>query len=128
MDEAPRIGPGEEPLVQTTVLRRRLKMLLLLKQEVNRLVAGYSSPCLGLLGLFFGAFLALLIADIAAGLVEPTKRYFVDATIITGAGTIVFLWFAGREWWNARKVVADLEKEKGLEFDVATKLGTTERE
>jgi hypothetical protein len=122
------IQPGQEPLVQTTVLRRKLKMLLLLKQEVDRLVAGYSSPCLGLFGLFCGAFLALLIADIVAGLVEPTKRYFVDATIITGAGMVIFLWFAGREWWNARKVVADLEKEKGLEFDVATKLSTTERE
>lgn len=122
------IQPGDEPLVQTTVLRRKLKMLLLLKQEVDRLVAGYSSPCLGLFGLFFGAFVALLIADIVGGLGEPTKRYFVDATVITGAFAVVFFWLAAREWWNARKVVADLEREKGLEFDVATKLSTTERE
>jgi hypothetical protein len=121
--------PGEEPLVQTTVIRRKLKMLLLLKQEVDRLVAGYSSPCLGLFGLFFGAFTSLLITDLTAGIAEPTKRYFVDSTIGTGCGTVVFGVFAVREWWNARKIVTDLENEKGVEVDVAVQAhsGTTER-
>jgi len=102
-------------------------MVLLLKQEVDRLVAGYSSPCLGLLGLFFGGFLALVIPLKTVNLPDPTKRYFFDATLITGLGAVVFLLFAIREWWNARKVVIDLDSEKSLEFDIATKLTTTER-
>jgi hypothetical protein len=119
MDELAKYHPGEEPLVQTTVARRRLKMLLLLKQEVDRLVDGYSSPCLGLFGLFFGAFGSLLITDLTAGITEPIKRYFVDSTVGTGFGSIIFLLFAVREWWRARKVVNDLEIEKGVEVDVA---------
>jgi hypothetical protein len=119
MDEIPRIGPGEEPLVQTTVARRKLKMLLLLKQEVDRLVAGYSSPCLGLFCLFFGAFVCLWITDITAGIAEPTKRYFVDATVASGLASIAFGVLAFNEWRNSKKIIADLENEKGVDVDVS---------
>lgn len=94
-------------------------MLLLLKQELDRLVEGYSSPCLGLCGLFFGSFGSLLITDLTAGITEPMKRYFVDSTVVTGFGTIIFLILAVKEWVRARKIVADLEIEKGVEVDFA---------
>jgi|ERR1039458_5376005 hypothetical protein len=119
MEEAAKYSPGDEPLVQTTVIRRRLKMKLLLRQEVDLLVAGYSSPCLGLFGLFAGAFGSLLVANLTVVIPEPSKRYFVDSTVITGCLSIVFLMLAIREWWKARKVVTDLENEKGVEVDVA---------
>jgi hypothetical protein len=118
MEEIAKYSPGE-PLVQTTVARRKLKMLLLLKQELDRLVEGYSSPCLGLCGLFFGSFGSLLITDLTAGITEPMKRYFVDSTVVTGFGTIIFLILAVKEWVRARKIVADLEIEKGVEVDFA---------
>jgi hypothetical protein len=119
MDELAKYSPGDEPLIQTTVIRRKLKMQLLLRQEVDRLVAGYSSPCLGLFGLFSGAFTSLLITDLTAGLTEPTKRYFVDSTVSTGCLVVIFFALSAREWWSARKVVSDLENEKGVEVNVA---------
>lgn len=119
MDELAKYHPGDEPLVQTTVARRKLKMLLLLKQEVDRLVDGYSSPCLGLFGLFFGAFGSLLITDLTAGIAEPMKRYFVDSTVGTGLGSAIFCVFAVRDWLRAKKIMTDLEIEKGVEVDVA---------
>jgi hypothetical protein len=118
-EQLAKFSPGPEPLVQTTVIRRRLRMNLLLKQEVDRLVSGYSSPSLGLLGMFFGAFGSLLITVLTAGIAEPMKRYFVDGAEITGIATIVFLLFAANDWKQARKIIADLEKEKGVDFDVA---------
>jgi hypothetical protein len=129
MEDNAKYHPGEEPLVQTTVIRRRLKMLLLLKQEVDHLVNGYSSPCLGLCGLFSGGFLSLLIADLTAGITEPIKRYFVDSTVVVGCGAFIFLVFALRELRSARRILADLEDEKGVEVDVAVKAqaGTIEK-
>jgi hypothetical protein len=119
MEEIASYHPGEEPLVQTTVIRRKLKMLLLLKQEVDRLVEGYSSPCLGLFGLFFGAFVSLLITNLTAGIADPAKRYFVDSTIGTGCLALIFAILAVRDWVKATKVVADLNDEKGVEVAVA---------
>jgi hypothetical protein len=121
MDEIAKYSPGDEPLVQTTLIRRKLKMQILLRQEVDRLVAGYSSPCLGLFGLFCGAFTSLIITDLTAGLTEPSKRYFVDSTVGTGCLTVIFFALSAREWWNARKIVDDLENEKGVEIDVAVR-------
>ena len=118
MDELAKYSKGEEPLVQTTVTRRSLKLNLLLGQEVDRLVEGYSSPCLGLFGLFFGAFSSLFITDLTAGIAEPMKRYFVDSTVLTGFGTVIFLIFAVREWLRAKKVVSNLFDEKRV-VDVA---------
>lgn len=96
-------------------------MLLLLKQELDRLVDGYSSPCLGLLGLFFGAFVSLLITDFTAGFVDPTKRYFMDSTVLTGCGSLIFAVLAVKEWRRARRIVSDLEIEKGVEVAVAVR-------
>jgi hypothetical protein len=91
--------------------RRRLEMYPLLKQEIEHLSAGYSSPCLGFFGAFVGAFVSLLITVLTAPLNEPVKTRFVDATLITGIGTMVFLVFAGRDWWRARQLVANLKTE-----------------
>ncbi|SPF44657.1 hypothetical protein SBA1_550022 [Candidatus Sulfotelmatobacter kueseliae] len=104
-------------------------MLLLLKQEIDRLVEGYSSPSLGLFSLFFGAFLSLLITDFTGGLVEPVKMYFVLTTILMGCLSLAFAVFARRDWRNARKVIEDLEDEKGVDVDVAVRAtsNTTER-
>lgn len=127
--ETAKFLPGADPLVQTTVFTRKLRMQLLLKQEIDRLVDGYSSPSLGLFGLFFGAFTSLLITDLTAGITEPTKRYFVDATWGTGALAIVFAVFAVRDWLGARKILSDLESERGVDVDVSvqTKPGAIER-
>jgi hypothetical protein len=71
-------------------------MYPLLKQEVSQLAAGYSSPCLGFFGMALGAFVSLFITDCTASLVEPLKTRFIDATVLTGIATLVFLVFAAR--------------------------------
>ena len=111
MQEPAIIEAGAAPLVQTTVRRRHLEMYPLLKQEIDRLTAGYSSPCLGLFGAFAGAFVSLLITDLTASLVEPMSTRFVDATVITGCAALGFLLFAIRDWRAALRIVSQLNTE-----------------
>jgi len=127
--ETAKFLPGADPLVQTTIFTRKLRMQLLLKQEIDRLVDGYSSPSLGLLGLFLGAFVSLVTTVLTAGIIEPAKRYFVDATWGTGAPALVFAVFAIRDWLGAREILSDLESERGVDVDVSvqTKSGAIER-
>jgi hypothetical protein len=105
-------------------------MYPLLKQEIDRLMRGYGSPCLGLFGAFGGAFVSLLITDLTANIDEPAKRYFIDSTVMTGCAAFVFFLLAVREWWEARRIVADLKKEiveievvqKGLPFGSSSEI------
>lgn len=110
--------PGGDPLVQTTVFRRRLKMYLLQKLEIDRLVEGYSSPSLGLFTLFCGAFISLFITDFTAGLKELTKLYFVLTTVLMGCLSLVFGLYAKRDWQKAKDIVREWEGERGVDVDV----------
>jgi hypothetical protein len=118
MDGQLKVSTGE-PLVETTVVRRKIKMYLLQKLEIDRLVEGYSSPSLSLFTLFCGAFVSLLITVFTAGLKDLTKLYFVISTILMGCLSLAFALSAKQDWQKAQSIVKDWEGQQGVDVDVA---------
>jgi len=103
--------PGAEPLVLTTMRRRRLEMYPLLKQELDQLKAGYTSPSLALLGIFLGAGLACFLTHISATLPATLDRWLIDVSLISAGLSIICAFRALVEWNNARKIVNSIQRE-----------------
>ncbi len=107
---------------QTTVTHRKrnLVMYSLQKHEVDVLRAGYSSPCLGLFGVFGGATLALWLSYSQWKPPEPIATRMYDATLICGGLAIICAFLAAKEWWNAKQLV-DTITEETIEYVVEEK-------
>lgn len=86
-------------------------MYPLLKQEVDQLKAGYTSPALGLLGMFVGAALALGLTCITVALPPQMERRLTDFTYISIGLAIICVARVISDWVKANKIVANIEKE-----------------
>jgi uncharacterized membrane protein YjfL (UPF0719 family) len=103
--------PAEGPLVLTSVKRRRLEMYPLLKQEVDQLKGGYTSPALALLGIFLGAAIAFAVTVATVSLPAPMDRKFTDFAYLSFGLAIICTVRCISDWIKANKIVSNIEKE-----------------
>ena len=97
----------------TTVshLKRCLIMYSLQKIEVDILRSGYTSPGMGLLGLFAGIAATCYISYATLSLPTDLARKFWDTFVICAGLAIICLFWAIRDWWKAKSMVDTLTKE-----------------
>lgn len=112
MEDAPRIVPGQEPIITTKLRRRRFEVYPLLKQEIKQLANGYASPALALFGAFFGAAIAFGITWYTV----PMPDVHLEMKIVTGFWVALGLSVlsaakAVKDWIDARRILNDIEKE-----------------
>ena len=86
-------------------------MYPVLDQELKTLGSGYSSPHLGLCGMAFGAFTALLITIFTVPLPEPMGTRFVLASAGSGVFFLYFGLMAIRDWINSRQLEKKIRSE-----------------
>jgi len=92
-------------------------MYPLLKQEVDQLKAGYTSPALGLLGMFLGAALAFGLTCITVTLTPQMDRRLTDFAYLSSGLAIICVVRVVSDWMKANKIVSNIEKET-IEVDV----------
>jgi hypothetical protein len=105
------IRPGADPLVLTTMRRRKFEMYPLLKQEVDQLKAGYTSPAMALFGIFLGSGLAFALTRASTTLPPLLDARFLDFAYLSFGLALICAVRAGIEWWKATQIVANIEKE-----------------
>jgi hypothetical protein len=115
---------ANRPVTTVTHRKRNLVMYSLQKHEVDVLRAGYSSPCLGLFGLFAGASLALWLTYEQWSPPDPIANRIWSGCLICAGLAVICGFLAVREWWNCRTVMDTLTEET-VEFVVEEKRETT---
>lgn len=86
-------------------------MYHVLRQELDELIAGYTSINLGFFGLAFGATLAIFITCTTASLQEPIKSRYWISFFVFALFTVYFFSMAVREWRNAQKKIDKIKAE-----------------
>ena len=102
---------SEQPYTVITYRKRTIEMYHVLRQELDDLVAGYTSINLAFFGITSGAALAIFLTCTTAGLSEPLKSRYWFSFFGTGLLTVYFGIMSMREWRNARKKVDQIKAE-----------------
>src|SRR5258706_122681 len=97
--------------VSVTFRRRTLDCYPVLGHELRTLVSGYTSIYLALFGMAFGAFFTLLITVLTVTLDAPTRRFSMDATLITFCFAVLLGVMAWRDWWRSSREMKNLTRE-----------------
>lgn len=98
---------------QTTVTHRRrnLVMYSLHKLEISILRAGYSSPGLGLFGLFLGIAATCYISCKTVNLPPDISLKFWIASVLCGGLAVICMFWAIRDWYRSKQVLDAVDEE-----------------
>ena len=108
---------GQESLTTISYGRRKLKMFVVLRQELDTLIAGFTSVYWALFGVTAGAATTTIITVCTVSLSDQTNRKFFDASVILGIATVTFLCLGLRDLAKSRKVVSQI-KEETIDVDI----------
>jgi hypothetical protein len=109
----------EEPIVITKVKRRRTEVFPLYKNELKQLARGYASPVLVLFGVFAGGAFGFGISWCTATFSDPkAEMKIMVGFYVSLAMTALTFALSVRDWYDARQIVGDIEKET-VEIEVA---------
>lgn len=93
-------------------------MFPLYKQELKQLARGYSSPVLALFGVFAGAVIGFGVSWATASFSDPRAEMKIAVGFyVSIAMTLITASLSIRDWYVARQIVKDIEKET-IEVDV----------
>lgn len=90
-------------------------MYHVLKQDLDRLAAGYMSIHLGMFGVSFGAFVSCGITYATAQLQEPLATRFLVLSFVFGVLSLYFGAMALRDYFRARRDIQRIKEETTTE-------------